>query len=883
MRSQSRNAKRSQESPEPIDPAPRSINTMMRCLAEVARDSPFFANRLLANPIETLRAASWLTPEERDALTIYFTQIVIGLGQPFVPRHYPVRGPGMPLVPRHYPVRGPGIPLVPEDSPPSAFENISPWAQADSLAWPLLVGHSNVHTGVPVDLATALDSTSPWQTGRLTDVVVTSADGIVPAGTIVVVSDAGIWSVTTDGIATVLGDFAGACFTAVTERDGIIYAAGGTLPGGAGGTAVLYAGQLLDGEATWFQFAMHDIPNIADMTLTPSKTMLLATSDGVWIGQAILYLRSLPMFFFDKIQGSPSNAFTTIAYTGPFASISGETAELAVTADFAGAVYIVYATPLFGPPSFLQMTISPNALSPPAQQGWVGVDSANTSVVYAQQNQDANIGQPLTLWRSTDGGFTWENFGPTGVTNGRTGRPAAYGKTVVAGGESWSITQNLFPATTLWGTTVKSFANYPNWDQTNYEYGVSHLHQDINSIRFFPVRGEMTMFICSDGGLVSVPVSNVSENGPWSSGYNKGLLNFQIQCQGTFGFTSFTGRMDVDRNSGGEYQGYYVAAGMQDNGVLVNSLEPGGAGYWRNFPNYFAGDGLSCAIMPLTGSSSVAMVAREQVDKDINIVYGAPPLTPQALPITSTLAFPTGAQLDQYAPIQAFGSPNSWFSDSDDTVCAVTGGYVWYQGLNYGNYLFVLRESASGNVALSVVATIVDFSYVVAVCGAHNGQLFACSADGQIWVVDPGGSSSSGFPAGATSEYGFAPPSRNFLCSFAAGRDGAVYLGVGGLFEGPSSVFQRSNLGVWTEISNGLFGSDPVTSITVDDNVPATLFVATTQGVFVYSDGQWFSASSGMPSAIWCTNLSFARNSVGDAMLYVGTYGRGVWRAYLSL
>src|SRR5262249_41305138 len=77
---------------------------------------------------------------------------------------------------------------------------------------------------------------------------------------------------------------------------------------------------------------------------------------------------------------------------------------------------------------------------------------------------------------------------------------------------------------------------------------------------------------------------------------------------------------------------------------------------------------------------------------------------------------------------------------------------------------------------------------------------------------------------------------------------------------------------------------DKLTALEVDSSTfPPTLFVASDQHAYVSRDGgdTWKFATKGLPANPHCTDLRLVEEPTGARSLYLGTYGRSVWKVTL--
>jgi hypothetical protein len=90
-------------------------------------------------------------------------------------------------------------------------------------------------------------------------------------------------------------------------------------------------------------------------------------------------------------------------------------------------------------------------------------------------------------------------------------------------------------------------------------------------------------------------------------------------------------------------------------------------------------------------------------------------------------------------------------------------------------------------------------------------------------------------------------------------------------------------LGGDAEVPRGLgLPNEGLTALEVDRSIsPPTLFVASDRHPYISRDGgdTWKLATKGLPQNPHCTDLRLAAESTGARSLYLGTYGRSVWRA----
>jgi hypothetical protein len=156
---------------------------------------------------------------------------------------------------------------------------------------------------------------------------------------------------------------------------------------------------------------------------------------------------------------------------------------------------------------------------------------------------------------------------------------------------------------------------------------------------------------------------------------------------------------------------------------------------------------------------------------------------------------------------------------------------------------------------------------VIAVAPSNSNVIYTGSTDAVVFVTTNGGSTwtrrTDGLPRRAIGGLAVDP-----------NNAGVVYVGLGGF--GTPHVYRSTDFGrTWTDISGNL-PDTPVNFLLVNPIAPNMLIAATDTGVFVTTDlgANWARLGLGLPSTP-CLHL---RANATTGHLYVGTYGRGIWR-----
>jgi hypothetical protein len=786
------------------------------------------------------------------------------------------------------------------------------WTQADRYGWAKLYGATNSQTHNFATENEWMDYKSPWGAGRILDAVVTQTVGGFPVNTILVVSDAGVWQVTEDGHATVVGDFSPSSFTSILEVGGIVFIAGGTDGGDGVGDAHVHAylpapARLFHTNWQWVKLATPGMTGVHDMCVTPSGQLLLATNNGVWTGTPSRVSVLEWTWAFLQATGStdtgptgnPDPGVTEVAFT-TVAAFPGDTGfpQSAVAADANGNVHSVEVN-ADGTATLTPILTNDKYLHPPAAPAYVTIDAADKNTIYASQVDNTN--QVGALVKGPNRGQTWSNLGAPGVVKSRGCPVGAYGNLIIAGGERWKIS---------WKPGTWHF--YEDLDPVTNVWGGPHAHDDTNKIRFYPINGIPTLLMCTDGGLATTPAPNLAAGmTTWKSGYNMRLTNLEVK----------TLSMSVDNYStGATNRGYLVAAATQDNAVSICLMPPTGQGFWTQIRQ---GDGQLCAYIPAPGVQLPPSVETQQpggvsqllaTDTDGYTSSTTPRFfidggaNGPASPASPSNAYQYDLKYDSIglppglsaANAQLIGlifdgiaSPQTWFSDSPRVAYGVAGGLLQDNAAmptQYGNFAFIVSGDPDGtHLLMTPLARIQGDGNLIAIFSSDATQLFVCMGDGSVWQLGAGLPRAS-YPPGQALQETTVPTSFDLgtspLAKFAMTADGTLYMCASSSPLSNGYVLKRDpTTAQWSEddISDGLFASSGIVSICADNSNPGVLYVATVTTVFAFDGTQWYQAGGGLPRWPWATDIRFAQDNSGNSYLYLATYGRGIWTANLNL
>ncbi|MDW8290528.1 MAG: Ig-like domain repeat protein [Armatimonadota bacterium] len=458
------------------------------------------------------------------------------------------------------------------------------------------------------------------------------------------------------------------------------------------------------------------------------------------------------------------------------------------------------------------------------------------------------------VYVSTNGGNSWTRYSalPLGTSVGRIeldvcrSNPnvlyVAIGQTVAAGSRIHSVWK-----TTNGGSSWTQLTSAPTGSgQTWYDFvmRVDPNHPDIAYV------GEVELYRTTDGG---VNWTRINGSGMSNAHVDQHALEFDptdsaqiyIGCDGGVFYSPDRGNTRVPLNTGRGTMEFYafdvhptnpnrLVAGSQDNGTQVRStsnnyaITLGGDGFWaaykRNDPNLVLGEVYYAMVYRSTnGGSSWSFVFNGSND----------PRPPWSAPLVND---PNNPSTFYVGTVYLYRSTNNGAS---------------------GSWSRISPDLTRGSGSLSAIA----------IAPSNSNVIYTGSDDGAVYVSTDGGNTwSARFSGLPTRSVGGIAVDPN--------NPAIVYVGLQGF--GSGRVYRSTNYGAsWTNISGNL-PDTPVNFLIVHPNAPNMLIAATDTGVFVTADGgaNWAKLGVGLPSTP-CLHLR-ANSTTG--YLYVGTYGRGIWR-----
>jgi hypothetical protein len=388
--------------------------------------------------------------------------------------------------------------------------------------------------------------------------------------------------------------------------------------------------------------------------------------------------------------------------------------------------------------------------------------------------------------------------------------------------------------------------------------GAPHVHSDVRNIYFDPTDSTgQTVFLTTDGGLSVTRDLGAS----FQSGFNRQLPTMQFL---------------QTRLTASEIFPDLIAGATQDNGNLICHVEDQ-TGFWQLADE---GDGV---LTSFTASSRLLRCNNTEEIGGVEVgnrVREAAWLSQQnqlesgpgrVIPIDGS----TDGLANSTVPLFVESIRTPRFTNPFGEVLHAIG---IHESLVYGAFgepgallwRLIRIVDISGDDFLSAVAS--RFGSV-AFLGSNKGRMFALNTSTsslqELFVENP-----------ETDKLG----SVTKIVALDDSRAYAIYNASHGY------VLQFTGLG-WLplggdpEVPRGLgLPNDGLATLEVDSSTfPPTLFVASDRHPYISRDGgdTWKLATKALPQNSHCKDLRLAEETTGARSLYLGTYGRSVWRADL--
>jgi hypothetical protein len=403
-----------------------------------------------------------------------------------------------------------------------------------------------------------------------------------------------------------------------------------------------------------------------------------------------------------------------------------------------------------------------------------------------------------------------------------------------------------------------------------------HLHSDLHALLFSKktTAGNRTLYVGSDGGMASIDLDRYwsGAQDAFRSDYNRQMPT--LQCYARL-IRQFSGGMDASRVRPG-----LVSVGLQDNGNVYADLDAG-TGEW--LPHH-GGDGGSNTFL-----SDDALLHGIMGQPLLTATFSQPPVVRSEQPIEITKpATPGGVVGAVTDNVIQPGHRN----EAGQLLSAVAG---------VANNVFGLYidEAAEPRYHWELLAMLPPGVEVSAVCSYRGGTVFAgTSGTGRMFSVDTRQGSvlelqvqlpktAPGVIMGGGSFIRMAAFSESDVFAILVGAS-EQGLPVGQVAKSASYVVRYENLrwlptlsaGLPDEFMYGLAAVPPA-----ERGAPRALVVSTDGAVYLSRDdgNTWARASAGLPRRPHCGELRAVAIPGKKIDLYLGTYGRSVFRARFGI
>ncbi len=503
------------------------------------------------------------------------------------------------------------------------------------------------------------------------------------------------------------------------------------------------------------------------------------------------------------------------------------------------------------------------------------IDPTNSNIIYASmwerlRTLDARIsgGVNSGIWKSIDGGETWERLTsglPTGETVGRIGLTISQNNPSVLyaacadytdqgsnlkgiykttnGGDSWTRVTTPSSMEEMYmgfGWYFSKIEVDPKNDNRVFALGVSYWKTENGGSSWTKMGGYGYGPHVDHHALEISPTTDFFVNG------NDGGIAISDDYGVTweekdFPITQFYA-IEVDQNDPNMMMG-----GAQDNGTWLTKT-----GSLDNWQHVLGGDGFRCKINP---DNSDIIFAEYQWGKIHKSIDGGD----YFFSVTDQFDYD---RFDWNTPIEF--DP----SNSDIMYCG-------------SQYLYKTDDAGATNYSFSWEKISPDLTdgkgsiYAIAIAKSDADVIYVGTTRSKVWVTQDGGANwtniSENLPFRAVSALAVDPSNA-----------GTAYVAFSGLRwdEELRYIFKTEDFGAtWTDISNNL-PDLPVNDLILDENNPNHLYLASDIGIYHTVDGgnNWSCVGLGLPDA----PVHELKIHYGTNKLYAGTYGRSMYKIALD-
>lgn len=440
----------------------------------------------------------------------------------------------------------------------------------------------------------------------------------------------------------------------------------------------------------------------------------------------------------------------------------------------------------------------------------LAISPSDPDILYAMA-RDENSGNSdlvLGVFRSSDGGTTWNNIAGNEFAQERQ---MSYGNTIaihpkdpntmICGGVDLHLTKD----------GGKTWTQATHWDSNrgNADYA----HADHHAV-VMPAAQPGRIYSANDGG---VDVSN--DSGKTWQNLSNGLA-----------VTMFYD-MDVAASDGRNFGG-----GAQDNGTLVTTT--GSAG---DYTQILGGDGGWMVYDPQDAAHLYASYYNMGIYR-----------------------FKGGSPTNVSPPVPDPERSAIWMCfitmDPSDSSKVYTGSSRLWQTIDDGGSWNPISDPFDGSAISAIEVPSSDSNRIYV--GTENGGFFRSTDGGGTWSANLASSVLPGYTLTRIE---------------TSAQSGADFVLVTVANFGHSHVFASQDGGVsWMDVDKGQLPDVPHHAILIAPNNPNTVYVCNDAGVFISNDGAktWSNMTLNLPNAM-VIDLVYQTT---DAKLYAATYGRSIWR-----
>ncbi len=555
--------------------------------------------------------------------------------------------------------------------------------------------------------------------------------------------------------------------------------------------------------------------------------IVIATASGVWWSALPATISNASQYAWQMAQGLPAGTYSGIA-VGPSGSVAVSAWGNPGVPDSYGLFRGVWKQ---GALTFARATINGSDATTWRRTSIASCGDQPTRM-YAVAGQSEAAGDGIqAVVASSDGGATWQavaippNPGNLADYNNCI-TVSPYRPNVVAIG--WRSSGPFF--------SVDSGATWtqPSNDRTN-----GHLHSDLHALHFArnPSGGDH-LYVGSDGGIAATPDLGQT----FQTQYSRPLGNLQFYGGALTASSRFPG---------------LLAGGTQDNGNIYLTPKQEAGSAWRTLEG---GDGginrFVDPIKALLRNNNTLLVNKVEIGNRVRIAFWDE--------LTSSFDSEFGTVLP------ADGNTAGVMPSSIEVVIAPAwkkNGQLMYAavGSGAGGTVYGLFADADGtNARLTGLGT--AGKTVSALASRDGASLLAGTVSGRIVLLD----SASGNVSEQTVPPGLLDDGAVKRIEILTSSD--VYALFGRQLV-PSKWPSRRRVSrrVWTSFAV--------------DAASGRIFACNDGDVFLSIDRgrTWTDASQGLPVRPHCSDLRIAPDADGGRQLYLGTYGRSVWRTTIAL